>query len=257
MKSTILLVLFISFQAFGQNLDSIPKNKIPLKIKELDSLLKISPNLKFLSQRGYLKYRIGDYDNAMLDYNNAIATDSKNFILYYNRAILKNALKDYQGALIDYDNSIILNPLYYQSYYNRAYLKSELGDIDGAIADYSKTIEIDSENKFAYHNRGRLKRKQKLYKEAIVDLDKSIEIDSTYVPSIHDRAIAKASIGNKSALDDFNKVILLDASNGEAFANRALFFIHNKLEGNYCIDLEKAISLGFTSAEKILLKYCK
>lgn len=230
MRKILILLVFFSIQAFGQDLDSIPKNEIPLKIKELDLLLKTGPNLKYLSIRGYLRYRIGDYDNALVDYNNAIATDPNIYLLFYYRAILKNKLEDYQGAILDYNKSIELNPSGFKSYYNRAIIKTELGDIKGAIADYSKTIEIDSNNKFAYHNRGRLKREQKLYKEAIVDLNKSIEIDSSYVPSIHDRALARASMGNKTAIDDFNRVILLDPTNGEAYANRALFYILIKLK---------------------------
>ena len=88
-------------------------------------------------------------------------------------------------------------------------------------------------------------------------IKESIEIDSFYAPSIHDRALVKVSMGNKSAIDDFNKVILLDPSNGEAYANRALFYIFNKIKGNYCSDLKKAISLGFDPAQEIVTKYCK
>ena len=101
-----------------------------------------------------------------------------------------------------------------------------------------------------------LKRKQKLFKESILDYDKAIEINPQFFVAIQNRAIAKASIGNKDALNDFNKLIQLDP-NGEAYSNRALYYIHNQPEKDYCSDLKKALDLNFLPAQKLLNQYCK
>jgi tetratricopeptide (TPR) repeat protein len=257
MKIHLFLFLLCScFSGFSQSFDSIQKNRIPEKIKELDSLILIYNQPKLIAERGYLRHLSGEFDKAMIDYDKAIEIDSTLYLIFYNRAHLKEKLKDYNSSLIDYNRTIALDTNNFKAFYNRALVKTELNDIKGAISDYTKTISLDPKNSLAYHNRGNLKRKQKLFKESISDYDKAIEINPLFFVAIQNRAISKASTGNKDALNDFNKLILLDP-NGEAYSNRALYYIHNQPEKDYCSDLKKAVDLNFLPAQKLLNQYCK
>lgn len=105
------------------------------------------------------KYKRGDYQGALADYNRVIKTNPKSANAYYNRGLLKaTKLQDYPGALADYNRAIRLKPTYDAAYTNRGNLKTtNLQDYPGALADYNRAIALKPMNANAYYNRGVLK----------------------------------------------------------------------------------------------------
>lgn len=105
------------------------------------------------------KYKNGDYQGALADYNLAIKSNPKSANAHYNRALIKAIqLKDYQGALADYNRAINLKPNYDSAYNNRGSLKTDhLQDYQGALVDYNRAISLNPQNANAYYNRGLLK----------------------------------------------------------------------------------------------------
>ncbi len=258
MKYLFCLVFILSFQ--NQIQSQTPKGfsdqELITKISYYDSIIKIRPFSGEYHNRGYLFFLANRFDESLSDYNKAIDLDSKNHEIYFRRAQLKNALKDYNGAKSDYSNVIQLDSKNYNAFYNRGLIKKELHDFSGAFSDFTKAIEIDPKNLNSYINRGNLYMGEEKFTEAIKDFDKTIELDPSNLEAIQNRGISKANIGDKSALKDFNKLILLDPS-GEAYLNRAIFYINNNYKLDYCSDLRKAISLGSESAKDFLKQHCK
>jgi tetratricopeptide (TPR) repeat protein len=105
------------------------------------------------------KYKQGDYQGALADYNRLIKANPKSANAYYNRGLLKATnLQDYPGALADYNRAIQLKPTYDAAYTNRGNLKAtNLQDYQGALADYNRAITLKPRNANAYYNRGILK----------------------------------------------------------------------------------------------------
>jgi tetratricopeptide (TPR) repeat protein len=105
------------------------------------------------------KYKQGNYQGALADYNRAIRINPRNANAYYNRGLLKAAqLQDNDGALADYNRAIQLKSGYDAAYNNRGNLKmSKLKDYSGALADYNRAIQLKPNNVDAYYNRGVLK----------------------------------------------------------------------------------------------------
>ncbi|WP_310487492.1 tetratricopeptide repeat protein [Chamaesiphon sp. VAR_69_metabat_338] len=65
---------------------------------------------------------------------------------------------DVQGALADFNRAIEIDPKYAIAYYGRGFLAAEkLQDIQGALADFNRAIELDPNNAVAYCARGVLK----------------------------------------------------------------------------------------------------
>ena len=73
---------------------------------------------------------------------------------YYNRGVAKLKLGDYEDAIADYDQAIALNPDDADAYYNRGIAKRGLGDHDSAIADFDQGIELKPDDGEAYFLRG-------------------------------------------------------------------------------------------------------
>lgn len=125
------------------------------------------------------KYKQGDYQGALADYNRVIKTNPRSANAYYNRGLLKaTKLQDYSGALADYNRAIQIKPAYDAAYTNRGNLKAtNLQDYPGALADYNRAIALKPRNANAYYNRGILKHRYlKDLAGGIADLQQAAKI---------------------------------------------------------------------------------
>ena len=66
---------------------------------------------------------------------------------YCNRGIAKENLGDYSEAMENFDRAIEINSEYIDGYLRRGILKQDSGDYAGAIRDFDRVIEIEPESK--------------------------------------------------------------------------------------------------------------
>lgn len=85
---------------------------------------------------------------------------------------------DIQGALADFNQAIELDPKYAIAYYGRGFIAAEkLQDLQGALADFNRAIELDPNNAVAYCARGVLKHEYLSDKSGdIVDLQTAAKL---------------------------------------------------------------------------------
>jgi tetratricopeptide (TPR) repeat protein len=83
-------------------------------------------NVLAYNNRAYTYYELGDYSNAMKDYNSAIKIEPSNADLFYGRSELFLNIKKDQKALSDAQIAVELNPgsNKYQEWYRK--LKEKL-----------------------------------------------------------------------------------------------------------------------------------
>lgn len=151
---------------------------------------------------------------------------------YYNKGIEEANQENYDEALEDFNKAIELKPEYTQAYINRAYYaKENLGDYKGAIEDYIIAINMstDDNDAHAYSNMAFAKMKIKDY---------------------------------KGALDNIKFSLTLDSINPYAYRNKALIFLALNNKHVACVDLQKAIELGYTEkygndVQKLIDENCK
>jgi tetratricopeptide (TPR) repeat protein len=93
--------------------------------------------------RGIAYKRKGDYDRAIVDYDEAIRLDPNNARAYSNRGNAYADKGDYDRAIADYDEAIRLDPKFARAYSNRGNAYDGKGDYDRAIADYDEAIRLD------------------------------------------------------------------------------------------------------------------
>ncbi len=65
---------------------------------------------KIFNNRGIAYYKLGQYEMAIQDYDDAILIDPQNAGTYYNRGFTYYDLGQYERAIQDYDEVIRLNP---------------------------------------------------------------------------------------------------------------------------------------------------
>lgn len=105
---------------------------------------------KQYSDRGLVKYTLGDKQGSIKDWSESITLKPDFSLAYFNRGVTKFVLGEVQGAVDDYNEAIKIDRNWgirslAAAYYNRAYAKSKLGDKKGAIMDYEKAAPLFKE----------------------------------------------------------------------------------------------------------------
>jgi lipoprotein NlpI len=99
---------------------------------------------------------------------------------YNDLGMAYSAKGDYDQAILSFDQAIKLRPEYSEAFYDRALAYESKDAYAEAIADYSKAIELYPEDATAHYNRGSDRMLVGQYKEAIYDFEQAAQIDADY-----------------------------------------------------------------------------
>jgi tetratricopeptide (TPR) repeat protein len=192
---------------------------------------------------GWLHQDMGDDEQALVDYDRAIALDPGHAFAYNNRGNARSAQGDLEGAIADYDRAIDIDPDDALAYYNRGLARYAQGDLKGAIADHTRAIELDPDVD-AYVSRGLARYDQGDLEGAIADYTWAIELDLDCVAAYVSRGIARSAQGDlEGAIADYDRAIDIDPDDAVAYNNRGLArYARGDLEGAIA-DYTRAIDI--------------
>jgi hypothetical protein len=114
--------------------------------------------------------KIGNYQKAIADLNEAIRLNPKEPVGYYNRGIAYGNLERYHKALEDFTQAITLSPQNALYYFDLAITYEQMGSHNTALQLFTKAIDLDPSLQKAYFYRGILYMDLGLYQKAINDL---------------------------------------------------------------------------------------
>ncbi|MBU0766021.1 MAG: tetratricopeptide repeat protein [Bacteroidetes bacterium] len=149
--------------------------------KDLTVAIQFAPGGAKYYERARLYSVLGNYSNAISDFENAIRQKYKFFYVYYDYANLLKKLGFHEEAINKYDLSIRANPFFIHSYNNRGIEKYVLSDYSGAISDYSIALRFNPRFAEAYHNRAAVYASLKDFRNACSDWKKAMGLK--YEPS--------------------------------------------------------------------------
>lgn len=146
---TILPVVNSDCEKYYQEaLKQIDENNLYVAQTNLSKALEINHDfVKAIKKRGFVRNRLGNYNGAIQDFNNAITLDSSDGDLFYGRGFAKLALQNYPEAVNDFAKAIKLNPNDLEAYHQRGYAYSLWGKstgtqmlFDNAIWNFNKVL---------------------------------------------------------------------------------------------------------------------
>jgi S1-C subfamily serine protease/tetratricopeptide (TPR) repeat protein len=146
---------------------------ILLQRKSVNELERKNPTL--LNEKGIILSDKKQYQAAISVYDESIRQYPQAYT-YINRGNARSDLGNKQDAIADYDRAIALNPKLAEAYLNRGNAKSDLGNKQGAIIDYDLAIAIKYKYANAYLNRGIIKYRMGNKQNAIADMSKAAEL---------------------------------------------------------------------------------
>jgi protein O-mannosyl-transferase len=221
------------------------KGNLEQAILDYNRAIAIEPNyVEAYSNRGAVYQNKGNLDQAFLDCNKAIEINPNYAGAYINRG---NAHKDKGNpdqAFSDYNKAIEIAPNYAKAYNNRGNAHKAKGNLDQAILDYNKAIEIDPNLAEAYSNLGNAHKAKGNLNQAFLDYNKAIAINPDYADTYYNRGLAYQTKGNlDQAILDYNKAIEIKPDYADAYVNRGTVY---QIKGNLdqaILDYNKAIEI--------------
>lgn len=148
-----------------------------MAIQEFNEAIRLDPaQAGTYISRGNTYSNKGDHDRAIQDYDKAIRLDPNYAIAYYNRGNAYRRTGDYDRAIQDYNEAIRLDPAYVRAYNNRGDAHRHKGDYDRAIQDHTAALRIKPDYVMAFNFRGNAYRRKGLYDRAIADYDRAIRL---------------------------------------------------------------------------------
>jgi tetratricopeptide (TPR) repeat protein len=125
---------------------------------------------------------------------------------HYKKGEQQIKMGDYNDAIEHYTNAIKADSAHNQSYLRRAFCFNATGKFLESINDYNIILANDPKNVFALNSRGGCYNKLERYAEAMEDFNAVLAIDKSNIQAINNRGWAKKGLGNmKAACEDWNK----------------------------------------------------
>jgi tetratricopeptide (TPR) repeat protein len=199
----------------------------PDHIGSLTDVIQRNPNdAQPYNVRGAVLGRAGRNEEALADFDKALAIDPNFAQAYANRGLIHRQLKRYDRALADYNKAIEIDPNYAAAYVGRGMVKRAKGDALAALEDFNKAIEIKPDDSQAYYNRGLLYQAQRQHEYAIGDFTTAFALTrQQQAEPLIARALSHlANKDLKSAAADLDDAVKLEPQNFQAWASRGLAY---------------------------------
>lgn len=127
--------------SFGQKTDA-PEDST--------TLTALDQYMQLLFESGNLNLKLGDYEDAIDRYSEAIRLNPEYTEAYFNRGLTYIYLSNYNAAKDDFSEVIRRNSEHTEAYYHRGAAYNKLADYNAAKIDFSEAIRLNPEFPEAY-----------------------------------------------------------------------------------------------------------
>lgn len=146
-------------------------------------------------QLGLTLQKTRRYEEAITAISKAIEIKPNLPKLYNDRGIIHATSQRHDEALVDYNKAISLNPLFTRAYNNRGGTYNDLQQYENALADFNQAISLDLNYAEAYQNRGNAYYYLRQYENALASYNKAIAINPEFTTAYYGRSYVYAALG--------------------------------------------------------------
>jgi tetratricopeptide (TPR) repeat protein len=164
---------------------------------------------------------VGKPEDAIRDFDLAIARDPTLFQAFYGRGYAYGSKGDFERAVADY-KALQLNPEYAPAYLNRGGILFTRGQLDTAFSDFSNLIRYDPKSIEGYGNRAVIFAMKGNSDKALADFAAAIRINPDYIKAYENRArLYMMNRDWEKAIKDYDEILRLEPDNTTIRQNRA------------------------------------
>ncbi len=160
-----------------------------------------------------------------------------------------------QDALAQFDKAVALKPDYAEAYNNRALILQDLSRPDEALASLDRTLALTPDNARAQNNRGAVLQDLRRFEEALAAHDKALALNTAFAEAQYNKATALHALNRfDEAISGFEKAIALRPDYPEAYQNLGVTLQDDKRLEEAAAAYRKAIALrpGYAEAHSSL-----
>ena len=169
---------------------------------------------------GMSRANLGMIDEALKNYEIAIALEPNYAQAHNNYGVLLKNLKRLDEALLHFDQAILINPTFTDAHNNRGNTLKALERFDEALSSFSAAIGINPNYIFALINRGNVLHIIGRYQEALVSYEQALSVDPRSSDALNDQGITLIEIGRlDEAVACFKRVIAIKPDMPDAYNN--------------------------------------
>jgi len=166
------------------------------------------------SYRGDAKRRMGNFEESVDDYSNAIEIGLPAAFMarvLNNRGLALFGMFQWETAVRDFREALVLDPDFIIAMDNLGTGLMAMGNMQEAINTFTEAMLADPSNARVINNRGRAYMVLKFFEEAIQDFSTAIELGNSNIATpLFNRGIAHESLGNREAArKDFERALAL------------------------------------------------
>ncbi|HWE37504.1 MAG TPA: tetratricopeptide repeat protein [Isosphaeraceae bacterium] len=208
-----------------------PADLVPVdqEIEAVEKALDDRPNSALFARRGLLLAGKGDYDRAIVAYEQALKGAPRSAPLYAGRAAVYFAKGEDDRALADFDDAARFGDdagdtaTVARALHGRGNVLVHKGDIEGAIGYYTESLQRDSKAARVFLDRSAAFDAVKRYDRALQDVDAALKLDPNDPIAHYDRGVYRLGLRDYDrALVDFDRAIQLDPDYAPSHGARAL-----------------------------------
>ncbi|HWY61955.1 MAG TPA: tetratricopeptide repeat protein [Rhizomicrobium sp.] len=152
-------------------------------LQDFDRALAANPGLVAAwNNRGLALNALGRHDEALISFDRALALAPRSHEAHNNRGDTLHELRRFDDALASFQSALAIRPDDWATLNNRAVALNRMGRIDEALEDYTRALALEPNIPAALHARGNLSWSKKAQLgPAIADLERLIEIAPDYL----------------------------------------------------------------------------
>lgn len=175
-----------------------------------------------LNRRGQLKAEAGRDEEAISDFDDAIAADGTRWRAFHNRGVLLAQAGQFEKAFDDFNCAIEFKPDFAKAYSNRGALFVVAGNYKTAAEDYDQAIQLDPKLAIAHRGYARACHLMGDLDAAIRHYDCAVELNPKDAYAIASRADVLTDLGRfAEAASEYERAIKVDPKSGHAYSGSA------------------------------------
>lgn len=223
---TPILAITDEQQLVVQARDCIEKQQLPKALYYLDCAQRLNPGDRLIYyNRGRVFHKQEKYEEAVEQFNLAIAIEPNYHSAIKKRAVACIELKRYKDALADFARALSLHPDDAETYSGRTRAYCDLGESKLALKDADKLIKL-APDRANYVVRARIKINLNDHKGAIDDLTRAAATNKRDDEAYLLRAGCHEALGAyKLALADYSRIIAFNKKDEMAYEKRGDIYL--------------------------------
>jgi tetratricopeptide (TPR) repeat protein len=213
--------------AVCMNDNSAPRAAVEACSRSIASAYTNDENLaKLYEWRAHAREKLGEFDGAVADYNEAIRIVPNDINAYGNRAWIFLARGEYQKVIANWTEVIRIDPKNTAAHVNLGAARYMNGDVEGAIAEFDKALTFGPDQatlENLLNNRGAALRDKGEFDRAFADLDQAIRLNPNNQRAWYNRALVWQRKGDSGReIEDETRAIAIDPTLASALTARGL-----------------------------------